>query len=70
MVNASAESYNHDRHSIAWVSSLIQHHQALSKNLSFTLDVKIESFAEALVTFQYSLENRPDGAVMHSYVSL
>ena len=67
MVNASVESYNHDRHSIAWVSSLIQHHQALSKNLTFTSDIKIESFAEALVTFQYSLEDRPDGAVMRTF---
>ena len=51
-------THNHDCHSIAWVSSLIHHHQALSKdlkNLTFTSDVEIKSLAEALVTFKINV---------------
>ena len=59
-----------DRHSIAWVSSLIEHHQVLSKNrknLIFTSGVEIKSLAEALMPFRCSLENRPDGVVMRTF---
>ena len=57
----------HDCHSIAWVGSLVLHHQVRSKNLTFTSDVEIKSLADVLVTFRSSLKNRPDGVVLCAF---
>ena len=69
-VEASGTGGTHGSHSIAWVSSLIEHHRELSKNcknLTFTSDIEIKSLAEALVTFRCSLKYRPDGVVMCTF---